>query len=180
MARVIAVTGISGVGKTTFLTALRPRCSFQHLQASALIQSQREQGLSVAHDGTIPQNQKMLIAAFNLARDPKADLVVIDGHTLIDTPDGLVRIEPDVFTALHVSQIFYLYDAPTSIFKRRAADTTRTRPQRSIEELAQHQALGLRHGLSVARALRIPIHILTPHQGIVFENWAKKIDFATE
>lgn len=174
MARIIAVTGISGVGKTTFLTALRPHCSFQHLQASALIQSQHDQSCASANKGAIAQNQDKLITAFNLARDPKANLVVIDGHTIIDTPDGLVRISAGVFRALEVSAIFYLYDAPAPISMRRACDTTRVRPQRSLQDLARQQKLGLLHGLRVAQSLGIPIHILTPHQDVAFERWAKK------
>jgi adenylate kinase len=39
---IIALVGISGVGKSTLLCELSKDLSFQHLQASALIKSERE------------------------------------------------------------------------------------------------------------------------------------------
>jgi adenylate kinase len=40
---VVAVTGISGVGKSTLLRAMQSKIGFQHLNASSLIQQVREQ-----------------------------------------------------------------------------------------------------------------------------------------
>ena len=42
MTQIVAVTGLSGVGKTTFLTNLKTRVEFQHLQSGNLIKAARE------------------------------------------------------------------------------------------------------------------------------------------
>jgi adenylate kinase len=68
--RIVAVTGVSGVGKTTCLNFVAKRIGFQHLQASALIQSARasQSVLPVSHDDLrkqdIDQNQALLLSGF--------------------------------------------------------------------------------------------------------------------
>lgn len=72
--RVAALTGISGVGKSTLLTALSQRVDFVHLQAGALIKKARESelGQSIEHDQLrnidLDQNQQLLINGFLAAQ----------------------------------------------------------------------------------------------------------------
>lgn len=100
--RVVALVGLSGVGKSTLLEDARRRLVFEHLQASDLIKAERQerQGKPAAHDllreGNIDDNQDLLISGF-MRRAPEEGLIVLDGHTIIDTPDGLVEISPSVF-----------------------------------------------------------------------------------
>lgn len=41
--------------------------------------------------------------------------VILDGHTVIDTQNGLVRIEPSVFGALGIQKFVLVVDGPDAI-----------------------------------------------------------------
>jgi adenylate kinase len=167
---VVALVGISGVGKSTLLRAAAKYVSFQHLQASALIKEakERQSAAAVATDelrtADITDNQALLVKGFTNARDPAAQLVVLDGHTVIDTPTGLITIEPGVFAALGVTQFVFVADDPQAIFARRANDQTRQRPQRTPVELAHHQEQAMLAAFKVALSLEVPLHMFTPAQ----------------
>lgn len=164
---VVALIGISGVGKSTLLRAVSSRVQFQHLQASALIKEARE-ALStdpVAADdlrrADINDNQALLVQGFKNARSPDALLIVLDGHTVIDTPNGLVHIEPEVFMRLGVTQFIFLADDPQAINLRRHHDQGRNRPPRSPEELDKHQTHALLNAFTAARHLNVPLMVFT-------------------
>ncbi|WP_251133905.1 AAA family ATPase [Rhodomicrobium sp. Az07] len=157
----------------------RRRLVFQHLQASDLIKAERRerQGKPVAHDllreGNIDDNQALLISGF-MRYAPEDGLVVLDGHTVIDTPDGLVEISPSVFSAIDVSRFVVLVDDVEKIALRRLSDTRRTRPTRSHEELAEHQERSVLAAYRAALALSVPLFIvpLNEHPDIVmFLDW---------
>jgi adenylate kinase len=93
----------------------------------------------------------------------------LDGHTVIDTPNGLVRIEPSVFGALGIHKFVLVVDSPDAIHRRRAADTTRKRPVRSAAELDKHQSEALLAAYAAAFSLGIPLHVfpISDIEGIV-------------
>jgi adenylate kinase/GNAT superfamily N-acetyltransferase/rRNA-processing protein FCF1 len=162
---VVALVGVSGVGKSTVLRAVAETLVFQHLQASALIKDARNalEAGAVGHDDLrqvdIGDNQALLVEGFRAARDLAMGTVILDGHTVIDTPNGLVRIEPSVFGALGIQKIVLVVDGPDAILRRRAADTTRKRPVRSAAELDKHQNEALLAAYAAACLLGIPLHV---------------------
>ncbi len=141
---VVAVVGLSGVGKSTLLTSVRTSVSFVHLRASSLIKDELDfqQQKAFTHDtlreAPIDNNQVLLIAAFRRLA-PNSGLVVLDGHVMIDTPNGLVEIGPETFRALEVCHFVVLTARPEVIFQRRANDAGRRRPSRSVSELGGQQ-----------------------------------------
>jgi adenylate kinase len=163
--KVVALVGLSGVGKSTRLKDVRRGLVFEHLQAGDLIKAEREerQGKLVAHDvlreANIDDNQALLISGF-LRYAPEEGLIVLDGHTVIDTPDGLVEISPSVFSAIDVSRFVVLVDDAEKIASRRLSDRRRTRPFRSPEELAEHQERSVLAAYRAALALRVPLFIV--------------------
>ena len=162
---VVALVGISGVGKSTVLRAIAETLVFQHLQASALIKDARNalEAGAVGHDDLrqvdIGDNQALLVEGFRAARDLAMGTVILDGHTVIDTPNGLVRIEPSVFGALGIQKFVLVVDGPDAIHRRRAGDTTRKRPVRSAAELDKHQNEALLAAYAAACLLGIPLHV---------------------
>ena len=161
MQRVVAVVGLSGVGKTSALNAVAATRSFQHLRASALIREARQYTeVDSLRRTDIDENQQLLIRGFSRAVDPKADVVVLDGHTVIETPSGLVTIPPAVFRELRISAMFFVADCPNVIAERRRADQSRQRPVVGVDQLKQHQHAALLAAFDACMHLDIPLTVV--------------------
>jgi adenylate kinase len=168
--RVVAVLGLSGVGKTTLLHKLADRLPFQHLHASALIQEGRrahgaqDASIDMLRMANIDENQKLLIAGFEKVVDRQVKLVVVDGHSVIDTPEGLVRIQSAIFAAIEICQVVCLVAEPFEIEARRLSDAKRKRPARSAKELEEQQNTSIVHALRISLDLSVPMHVFTSTQ----------------
>jgi len=174
--RVVALTGISGVGKTTYLRKLSTTHVFQHLTGGTLIAAAREQS-SIARDSMrhadLEENQQLLIQGFKLERDPRANLIIMDGHVVVDNGFGLTRISSAVFEAIDASMMLHLEADPERIFKNRSEDSSRSRPAWDVETLAHHQETSREHARFVARNLRIDFCVLS-HDNLSFVAEALK------
>lgn len=165
-ARTILVTGISGIGKTTFINSLGHNGSIQFLSAGSLIKAERERLKDEIHRdmlrfADIGENQKLLIEGFRRTKDHTASLVLLDGHTVIDTQDGLVQIPTEVFSALEIDMFVFLEDEPQLILDRRANDKSRTRPKLAIDILAQHQTEALGITRKIATEMSAPLQVVS-------------------
>lgn len=176
---VIALVGISGVGKSALLAALSRNTGFQHLQASGLIREARSSDTTgpVAGDSLrladIDENQRLLVEGFNRARLREAPLIVLDGHTVIDAPAGLQFIAPEVFAAIGITRFVFLADLPAEIHRRRVGDASRNRPARTVAELEAHQNLALQQTLKVSLRMSIPVVVVMPtHVDLIRELFA--------
>ena len=109
--KIVAFTGISGVGKTTFLKKLAKRMSFQHLTGGSLIaaarQADADQRDAMRH-ADLDENQQFLIDGFFVACDPQVELVIVDGHVVIDGGKNLTELSSTVFRALGTSLMVHL------------------------------------------------------------------------
>lgn len=162
--RIVAVTGISGVGKTTVLRRLAQLIDFQHVTGGSLIAAAREIAVDsrdIIRYADLDENQRLLVEGFALTRDPYASLVIIDGHVVIDGAEGLSKIPSNVFKALGVSIMVHLEAPPEQIAINRAGDASRPRPFYSRDLLEQHQMLSRWHAHAVSGILNIPLHIVT-------------------
>ncbi|HXS50202.1 MAG TPA: AAA family ATPase [Sphingomicrobium sp.] len=144
---VLAVVGLSGVGKTTAINRLADKVPFLHLQASALIQAERvARGYAGTSSedlrrGPVLDNQSLLICGFRRASEDHHGLVVLDGHVLIDSDNGMIKIPSSVFGDIGCDHIAVLTDDPHEIWQRRRNDVSRKRPSRSVQDLNEQQEL---------------------------------------
>ena len=172
----MAIVGVSGVGKSTLLHNLSKRLEFQHLQASVLIKEQIrfETGEGVIHDDlrkvNIDENQRLLISGFQRCTAQSTGLIVLDAHTLIDTPSGFVEIPPAVFQAMGVSRFIFIYASAEDIGVRREADSSRARPTRSVVELATQQNAAQLAAFTCALALNLPLHVVSASDTLLVER----------
>ncbi|MEO1151000.1 MAG: AAA family ATPase [Pseudomonadota bacterium] len=165
--KVIALAGLSGVGKTTFLKSLNTRDKFVHLEASKIIKLQKaalEGNIPTSEDlrlGDLDDNQKLLILGIEEIAKSDAELAVLDCHTVIDDGKELIRITSDVFKTLGVKLFVFLQGTPAKIKEHREKDSSRERPLRSEFELMEHQNVGISHTEAICAVLNIPCKILT-------------------
>ncbi len=183
MQKTIFVAGVSGVGKTTFLKSLACRTEFQHLTASQIIKDQKRhiksQGMTSEELrlANIGDNQKVLIDGFHRQKTPQIGLIIIDGHTVIDTPEGLVEIEGSVFKRLGIDHFIFLKENPAEILKRRQADLSRERPLVHAELIEEHQAISFSVTAKIAETLSVPLTPLNTNQ---FDNALHILDGASK
>jgi adenylate kinase len=141
---IIAVFGISGVGKSYMINGFIQSNSFAHAQASELLRKAKEElGSRVSAEdlrqGPVLDNQALLIDAFSKLRSVEARDMIFDGHTIIDAGNQLIEIPFHVIQAIGPAAIIHLWDEPETIVNRRASDSSRQRPARNAGELGAHQ-----------------------------------------
>jgi adenylate kinase len=165
---VIAIAGLSGVGKSTFLRAMAARVDFHHLIASDLIKAELarlDQGSSSSEElrlGAVVDNQQLLVKGFLQETAATTLPIVLDGHVLIDGKGGLIPIPSDVFRQIGTKHLVFLQDEPSTIRLRRTLDQGRLRPSRTVEELGEQQDLAIKTAAKICRELSIDMLLLTP------------------
>ncbi|OWY15564.1 hypothetical protein B6V72_03005 [Thioclava sp. F34-6] len=163
----IALVGISGVGKTTLLKGAANVRPFLHLEASKLIKEEialSKQKFEIADNlrsAEVVGNQSALLKAFHRRTDREAGLVVLDGHTVLDTGSQLQRIPPSIFAEMNLHSLLFLQDDPEAIRHRRSADIARVRPKRSTDEIRHLQEVAILTAADIALKLAIPLHVVT-------------------
>ena len=168
--RVVAFTGLSGVGKTALIRTLGASVPLKHLQASSLIKEGRQAsgetqscrincGLSISM-----RTSGFSLGASELKADTTTGLIILDGHTVIERDGGLTRIDPRVFGAIGIDSMIFLADEPEALAKRRRDDTTRNRPMVTVDNLRLAQEEAKDHAAVICRALSIPLQIFRPDQ----------------
>ena len=168
MKSIIAVVGISGVGKSTLVRQAGGQRKILHLTASELIKSEQhrrqvqDQTSEELRAGPVLDNQSLLIAAFERATLDAGVPIVFDGHTTIDAPTGLVEIPTEVFRRIGVQHLVFVEDAPEEIARRRTADVSRSRPERSAAQLQRYQEVSKAAATRISTELSIPLTSIGP------------------
>lgn len=166
MTRRVALLGLSGVGKSTLIGRVAVHTPLLHLQASSLIKAEQQHrtqapdSSETLRTGPVLENQALMIAAFERLTRTTILPVVFDGHSLIDSRDGLLEIPSTVFAALSLDAIAFLAADPANIFERRRLDAGRERPARDLVTLAQHQSLAETVARRIANDIGRPFHLL--------------------
>ena len=164
MINVVAVFGLSGVGKSWLSARFAESHGLLHLQASHLLKNATaaRSGVQTTSEqlrtGAVIDNQELLISAFQAERQAATKAILFDGHCLIDGKAGLIDIPASVIEAIAPCGIIFVHAEPATIFDRRVADTSRERPSRSAAELHDHQERARAICTSYAEGLKLPMH----------------------
>src|SRR5262245_54190385 len=124
---VIAVCGLSGVGKTYLIDEfLAENPDAARLSAGALVAEARQindpEFLRNLPISELDRSQDLLVAGMPLAlARVSAKLVLLDAHTVIDNGDSLYIVTDAVFAALSPNGIIHVEARPETIARRREA-----------------------------------------------------------
>lgn len=163
---IIAVFGISGVGKSTLINEfIGKNTNWMHLQAGALIKSELK---NVDHDHlrlegneAIMKNQYLMIDAFRREiKENGHSKVIFDGHSIIDTGSELLKIPVEVIKALKISGIIFISVDEHIILDRRNKDQSRKRPVLKEKELISHQDIALEQAQFYSDELSLSFNVL--------------------
>ena len=111
----------------------------------------------------INANQRALSLGFERSIDPKAPMIILDAHVVIDTIDGLTFISHDIFERIDPILIIFVSGVTEEISARRQAEGTRRRLQRTPEELGQQQTVA--HDWAQEIAHRLGTHFVKINAG---------------
>ena len=145
MVSVVAVFGLSGVGKSWLISRFAAAETVVHAQASQLLRearaaiSGRAETQEELRKGAVLENQTLLIEAFARLRASATAPVIFDGHSVVDGRDRLIEIPVDVIQALGPTGLVFIRDDPAAIVTRRAQDKFRIRPARTEAEIGVQQ-----------------------------------------
>lgn len=167
MIQKVALVGLSGVGKTTFLQRTANYLTFTHLEASQILKEElaklatKEPTSEELRTGAVRDNQRILIEGFNRKSLSSKNLIVLDAHTVIDTGKELQKISATVFGEMGIEKMIFLEAAPEDILQRRLDDTGRKRPVKTLQEIDSQQTSALQQARQITRILNIPLLTVT-------------------
>jgi adenylate kinase len=175
--KVVVVSGVPGVGKTTVITdAIRMvddrlnvslitygSVMFEIAQKMRLVQNRDElRKLPVKK-----QREVQKLAGERIAAMSKTQIVIVDTHTLIQTTDGgyLIGLPKWVAEAIRPASIVLVEADPKNIASRRSKDPSRTRDEQLIENIASHQLLCRSAAIAVGTLTGATVMILKNVEG---------------
>jgi len=166
---IIAVFGISGVGKSTLIdqvTNTKPNLAVS-ANAGVLIRQGRpdaikKKSLRKLPSDEISRNQLFLIKELQrFSAKVNHPVILLDGHCIIDNGHELVPISSNIIARLELSAIVFVWESVDTIIRRRSDDPSRERPLLSAHETAQHQKFALDTCLRYEKELGIPVVVFS-------------------
>jgi len=166
--KVVGVFGISGVGKTTLVErVVAGRVGWARVSAGSFVQDIRpgltRDALRASAGEEFHENQMAIVEGLHRLRAGlNVEVLLFDGHLVIDNGWDLVEVPLDVVRRLELSAVVFIEDVPETIVERRAADGGRERAERSEEHIANEQSTSRRVASSYAYALAVPFASFMP------------------
>jgi adenylate kinase len=155
--KLIFVTGLPGVGKTTLAKRIAATRQFMYVSAGSLIISAHQaRERDELKDGDVLDNQAILVGGFRAATRGYDGVILLDGHVMIRGQDDLTVISESVFRELGCDHLVVLTNDPHQIANNLSQDTSRKRLFRTIEELEYDQARIVARVYELAEHLRCP------------------------
>ena len=148
----IFVTGIHGVGKTTFCYKLAKEKKCMAYSASELISRKIHKIYTEKKVDSIDQNQKYLINAVNSIYEKEKEFI-LDGHLcLLDENGNIKQIKKEVFKLLNIDLLIVIVDKPELIQDRLRA---RSKIDWNVEFIKEFQNREVHYAQRLSRELDI-------------------------
>jgi adenylate kinase len=161
--RTVIVCGISGVGKTHLIRSVLAQLPNAVTWSASEIIGEARGNTNPEYLHTLPtdelaRSQEMLVRSFAQRREEaRTPLILLDAHCVLDTDGGIFEIETQVMRRLAPEAFVHVEDHVGRILERRAQDTQRRRPARSLEQLQQYQDRSRQVCRQYEAALRRPM-----------------------
>lgn len=158
--KVIFVSGVHGVGKTSMCESYKANEMFTFQSAGQLIKAARaESCIGQSKDvKNIDDNQQLLINAVSNIRN-SGKLLLLDGHFAIWNDEHKpTAIETKVFIELGIDSIITIHDEPQLIAER--INTRDEKSSLSAEEIDALQKLEIKQASQIANELNLPLTFL--------------------
>ncbi|MHA2117396.1 MAG: adenylate kinase [Candidatus Thorarchaeota archaeon] len=180
--KVVIVTGIPGVGKTTVINTAVQMVRDEHNEevlilniGTEMFEIASERGLIKDRDElrkmtTAKQREVQRLAGEAIARKAKTARVIVDTHTLIQTKNGfLIGLPEWVSKAIQPKTVVLVEADPEKIAGRRTTDETRTRDAQLTDEIDTHQRMCRAAAVSVGTLTGATVRIIKNREGKVEE-----------
>jgi adenylate kinase len=160
---VVAVFGLSGVGKSWLTSRYAKRFGVLHVQASQLLRETKASLFGVnltaeeLRQGAVLDNQELLVRAFTNVRRTSVKPIIFDGHCVVDNGTDLIEIPSEIIVGLHILHIVFVEGPVEAIVERRLKDSDRVRPIRSVFDLGLHQHRAKEVCRNYSTSLGIPL-----------------------
>ncbi len=178
----VIVTGIPGVGKTTVIDTAVAMVKEKHNEevavlnfGTAMLEVALERNLVKDRDEmrrlpTAVQREIQKLAGEAIAKRAESMRVIVDTHTLIQTPNGfLIGLPEWVARAISPKTIVLVEADSADIAKRRSDDPTRARDAQMVEEIETHQLMCRSAAVAAATLTGATVRIIKNRQGKVEE-----------
>ena len=178
----VIIVGIPGVGKTTVITTVFNKLTEQQVNTkhmvfgTAMFEEAQKIGVTERDDmrklSTDKQKQLQISAATSISKH-EDDIVLVDTHLFIKTPNGYLPGLPDyILEALSPTHVILIEGTSEEVIKRRQNDPTRAR------DTATAYSVELEN--SIARAMLSTCSILAGTTINIIRNEQGQSDLAAD
>ena len=158
----VLVCGTYGAGKSTLIKHLQTlRGSIIHVPASSLILQalgRNDQSYFTTRDTkqAFVDQERLADHYQDICQVYHRATVIFDGHHTVRCNEGEMLIPSDTFAPMNFDLVVYVNTYSDVIIQQRLDDTTKTRPEQSVEELDAERYELMRSASDLADELGIP------------------------
>ena len=178
----VIIVGIPGVGKTTVITKVFNKLTKQQMNTkhmvfgTAMFEEAQKIGVTERDDmrklSTDKQKQLQISAATSISKH-EDDIVLVDTHLFIKTPNGYLPGLPDyILKALSPTHVILIEGTSEEVIKRRQNDPTRARDDATAYSVELEN--------SIARSMLSTCSILTGATINIIRNEQGQSDLAAD
>lgn len=162
------VVGLSGVGKTSLLRAIRLNKTCKSYSSSAVLKKLERPLYNLTQEDFL-ENQRVL-KYFLREVDRDGSAKILDGHLIIETKNRVFKIPEAWFRGLNICQIICITSMPSKIAKRRQEKRFLTG---DIKKITHAQRIEVSRAKLLGKKFCIPVSIMESTARANFRNCVK-------